>query len=278
MAKINIFFHKISKSLFYFKYKFKRMLRVFFKIDQKIYIGNKKILLPPGHLLSLYESFYPEYDRFLPKVISEIKNEESIIDIGANVGDTLFRLINKNAKPYYYCIEADNHFFEYLKKNKKFLDLNLQNKIVLIKELVGNQLIGNLSETTTGTKSLVQSNLGTKSKKLDDIILNHNIKNIRLIKVDVDGYDYNILFSAINEITKNKPDIFFEYMILDEAGQKGYLKLIEKLNEIGYSNWTLLDNYGSIIIENKSYLDIINRTKSALVKNSIFDIYCKFEK
>ena len=61
---IKVFFEKFSKSLFYFKYKFKRQLRIFFKIDQIIYIENKKIILPPGHLLPLYESLYPKYDKF----------------------------------------------------------------------------------------------------------------------------------------------------------------------------------------------------------------------
>jgi FkbM family methyltransferase len=267
---IKTFFRKFSKSLFYLKYNLKRQLRIFFKIDQIIYIGNKKIILPPEHLLSLYESVYPKYDRFLPTVIV-------IIDIGANIGDTLFRLLNVNSKPYYYCIEADNFFFEYLQKNKQSLDINIKNKIILIKTLVGDQLKGNLSETTTGTKSLIESDSGTKSKKLDDIILEHKIKNIKLIKVDVDGFDYNILFSAINEIKNSKPDIFFEYMPLDLLGKKNYLRLIEKLNKIGYSNWTMLDNYGSVIFENKSYIELINKTKSALIKKDVFDVYCRYE-
>ena len=275
---IKSFFRKFNKSLFYLKYNFKRQLRIFFKIDQIIYIDNKKIILPPGHLLSLYESVYPKYDRFLPTVIGKIKENEVIIDIGANIGDTLFRLLNINTRPYYYCIEADNFFFEYLQKNKKSLDVNIQNKIILIKTFVGDQLQGNLSETTTGTKSLIESDLGIKSKKLDDIIMEYKIKNIKLIKVDVDGYDYNILFSAINELKNNKPDIFFEYMPLDESGKKNYLRLIEKLSEIGYSNWTMLDNYGSIIFENKSYIDVIDKTKSTLIEKEVFDIYCKFEK
>ena len=275
---IKSFFRKFNKSLFYLNYNFKRQLRIFFKIDQIIYIDNKRIILPPGHLLSLYESVYPKYDKFLPTVIGKIQENEVIIDIGANIGDTLFRLLNINTRPYYYCIEADNFFFEYLQKNKKSLDASIQNKIILIKTLVGDQLKGNLSESTTGTKSLIVSDLGVKSKKLDDIIMEHKIKNIKLIKVDVDGFDYNILFSAINELKNNKPDIFFEYMPLDELGKKNYLRLLEKLNEIGYSNWTILDNYGSIIFENKGYIDVVEKTKSTLMEDFFFDIYCKFEK
>ena len=108
--------------------------------------------------------------------------------------------------------------------------------------------------------------------------MEYKIKNIKLIKVDVDGFDYNILFSAINELKNNKPDIFFEYMPLDDLGKKNYLRLIEKLNEIGYSNWTMLNNYGSIIFENKGYIDVLDKTKSTLIEKDAFDIYCKFEK
>jgi len=49
------------------------------------------------------------------------------------------------------------------------------------------------------------------------------------------------------------------------------------LNKIGYSNWTMLDNYGSVIFENKSYIELINKTKSALIKKDVFDIYCRYE-
>ncbi|MDC3387591.1 hypothetical protein OAV93_01715, partial [Candidatus Pelagibacter ubique] len=73
---IKTFFKKISKSLFYLKYNFKRQLKIFFRIDQIIYIDDKKIILPPGHLLSLYESVYPKYDKFLPTVIGKIKEND----------------------------------------------------------------------------------------------------------------------------------------------------------------------------------------------------------
>ena len=72
---VKSFFRKFNKFLFYLKYNFKRQLRIFFKIDQIIYIDDKKIILPPGHLLSLYESVYPKYDRFLPTVIGKIKEK-----------------------------------------------------------------------------------------------------------------------------------------------------------------------------------------------------------
>ena len=280
MQNQNLFFQKIKKILFYFKHNFNRKLRIFFNTDQKITIGDRKIILPPDHPLPMWNSLYKEYDKFLPKIIENIKHNESIIDIGANVGDTLFRLVNTNRKANYYSIEGDEYFFKYLKKNKELLEENIQHKVTLINELVVKNLVGNLTETfnpesksfNPGSRSLVESNEGTKTKTLDEIIVNYKIENIKLIKVDVDGYDYNVLFSAMNEIKKNKPDLFFEYMNLNKVD---YIELIEKLFKIGYSNWTVLNNYGYIIFENKYHNDVIKLINTEKKDNINIDIYCK---
>jgi len=267
-----MYINKIKKIFFYYQYNFLRKIRILFKIDQKILINGQELILPPGHLLTLYNYLYPKYDKFISELVVNINENESVIDIGANVGDTLVRLIGSNSKPNYYSIEADEYFFKYLKKNKEKIISNAQNRITLIKELVGLDLIGNLSSTTTGTKSLVEKSGGSKTKKLDEIIIEHNIKNIVLIKVDTDGYDYNVLLSGMNQIKKYKPILFFEYMSLNEFG---YINLIKKLYELGYKNWTALNNYGEIVFENKSYTDILRLIKSETKNKIILDIYCK---
>jgi len=274
MKVIDNLIKRFKKIFFYYKYNFFRKIRILLKIDQKILINGQELILPPNHLLSIYDYLYPKYDKFISKLVINMKENESVIDIGANIGDTLARLINSNSKPKYYSIEADEYFFEYLKKNKEKIVSSTQNRITLIKELVGMDLIGNLSDTTPGTKSLVESSDGFKTKKLDQIIIEHNIKNIALIKVDVDGYDYNVLLSGMNQIKKYKPILFFEYMSLNELG---YTDLINKLHEIGYKNWTALNNYGEIIFENKSYTDILRLIKSGETNKIYIDIFCKWE-
>ena len=56
---------KIKISIFYLNYKILRMLRIFFNIDQILNINDKKLILPPDHLLSLYNKIYPNYEKFL---------------------------------------------------------------------------------------------------------------------------------------------------------------------------------------------------------------------
>ena len=273
MIKKNLPFRKIKKILFYFKYRLLKGVRILFKIDQKLKIGSRIMFLPPGHPLSMWASLYKDYDNFLPKLVKRMNSNETIIDIGANVGDTLFRFIDANPKPNYFSIEADQYFFKYLKKNKELLEKEIQDKVTLINELVGKNLKGNLTQKfNLGTKFLVESPDGLETKSLDEIIIDRNIQNIKLIKVDVDGYDYNVLLSAMNEIKKNKPSLFFEYMSLNKIE---YIELIKKLYEIGYSEWTIINNYGSAIFEKKHYKDVLDYIN--LEKNSkiIIDIYCE---
>jgi FkbM family methyltransferase len=273
MIKKNLSLRKIKKILFYFKYKLINDISFFFKIDQKIKIGSRIIILPPGHPLSMWASLYKDYDNFLSKLVKGMNSNESIIDVGANVGDTLFRFINTNPKPNYFSIEADKYFFKYLKKNKELLEKEIQHKVTLINVLVGKNLKGNLAQKSNlGTKFLVESSDGLETKSLDEIIIDKNIQNIKLIKVDVDGYDYNVLLSAMNEINKNKPSLFFEYMSLNKIE---YIKLIKMLYKIGYSEWTIINNHGFTIFEKKYYKDVLEYIN--LEKNSKIpiDIYCE---
>ena len=273
MIKKILSFRKIKKIFFYFKYGLLKSIRIFFKIDQKIKIGSRIMVLPPEHPLSMWTSLYKDYDNFLPKLVKEMSSNESIIDIGANVGDTLFRFIDTNSKPNYFSIEADQYFFKYLKKNKGLLEKDIQDRVTLINELVGNNLKGHLTQKSNlGSKFLVESPDGLETKSLDKIIIDGNIQNIKLIKVDVDGYDYNVLLSAMNEIKKNKPSLFFEYMSLNKTE---YIELIKKLYEIGYSEWTIINNYGSAIFENKHYKDVLGYIDSKKNSEIIIDIYCK---
>jgi hypothetical protein len=54
-------------------------------------IGATTIELPFSHRLPLYQSWFPTYDRALPRLAERISArypESPIIDVGANVGDT----------------------------------------------------------------------------------------------------------------------------------------------------------------------------------------------
>jgi FkbM family methyltransferase len=262
--------YKIHRIYIYNSYSFSQYLRIFFSIDQKIKIGKFFLTLPPYHLFSLYKKRYKKYDKFLVHLAKSLKKNDSLIDIGANVGDTLFQIIDKNNNFNYYCIEGDKFFSSYLKKNIEKLDTLKQKKIKIFEEIVGKNLKGNLVGNG-GTKRYKYNSKGKKSKTLDEIVYQNRIKNIKLIKIDVDGYDYNIINSGLRIIKKNHPIIFFEMMLVGKFTIKDYINTINKLDKIGYKFWTLLDNYGNVVFRNKNTYFFLSYVKKFKL-GALYDI------
>ena len=269
-------YNKLKKILFYKIYNVLQFLRVLFNINQEIKINNRILILPPKHLFSFYKRKYKYYDEFIVKLSKRLSKSDTIIDIGANVGDTLFQILSKKSRFNYFCIEGDIFFFSYLKKNISNLPVFQQKKIIAIKEIVGKNLVGNLVGEG-GTKSFEFDNLGKKSKTLDEIVFFNKIQNIRIIKVDVDGYDYNVINSGLKIIQKFKPIIFFEIMIIDRFSVKNYKKTINTLNKIGYKSWTILDNYGNKIFDSDNVLFFLKYIEKFKI-GDLYDIACFYKR
>ncbi len=275
---MNIFKKNLKEIFYYYIYNFLRQFRILFKLDQSILVDKYKIVLPPEHLLSLYNNnniaTYRDYDNFLPNFIKYRKNL-TIIDIGANVGDTLVRMLSANKNHKYYCIEADNFFFKYLKKNTdEIINNDPEINISIIKELVGNEISGYFQIRRGTTGSIIdkpsQNNQKINSKKLDDIIYENKIENVSLIKVDTDGFDVSVLSSGYETIKNYKPFLFFEYMKKDDNHLNEYLKFINHLQKLNYKEFIILDSHGKTILKTRN-VDDVNFTLSS--SNNI-DIFC----
>jgi FkbM family methyltransferase len=168
------------------------------------------IQLGLSHNLPIYQSVNPFYDRFLPHFASYLSSGKVVIDVGANVGDTLFGMFSNNPNLEYVCIEADKEFFDDLKVNYQNLSKEIsKTKIHLINKFIGDALTDVYLDGDNGTKKAIIGG-DIKSESLDDVLDNLiNIEDIVLIKTDVDGFDYDVLRSAYSSI-KHKPYLFFE--------------------------------------------------------------------
>lgn len=166
-------------------------------------------------------------------IISNIINPKNIIfDIGANLGQTVdkFLLVNKNL--YFYVFEPYCKYFYYLKKKYK------QNKNVRI----FNYGIGSKNEIrnfyfTNNKKhqfafSFNKANYLDHKQRVKIIKLDSEFvkfKNVDVIKIDVEGLEYQVLLGAQKIIKKNKPFILLEVTSLSID------KCISLLRKIGYS-------------------------------------------
>jgi FkbM family methyltransferase len=237
--------------------KIKRDISILFNIPNHIKYKKFSIKLPADHMLKDFQKNHPKYDKFLPHLSKFIAKTETVIDVGANVGDTLAGMADQNSTLEYICIEPDNSFFSLLQENvirikSSVKDLNVQT----IKALVGKNISNVSLEGKNGSKHAVIKKKGIiKSQPLDKIISNK--KNIRLLKSDVDGFDYDVLDSSETIIKKNKPIIFFECYYDFEYQKLGYIKTLKQLKKLGYCYWVVFDNFGEIMLKTSDLSIII---------------------
>lgn len=246
---------------FYYFLKKKILLMNFFKnISVKYNFGNISILLPLNHRLPEFQIMNPKYDKFLPVICQQIKTDETIIDIGANVGDTLASIVEKNSKPTFLCIEANNEFFSYLEINIKRIKKKIKGiNIFASKDLVGKNISNVSLKRKEGTARAIIDKGNINPKTLDEILKDFNDhKNIKLIKIDTDGFDYDVLDSSMKTIEKYKPILFFECYYEFEFQKEGYINTIKNLISKGYKEWIIFNNYGEIITKTNSLEKIID--------------------
>ena len=260
-------------------FRLKENFHQIFLIPKYIKFTKIKIKITPDHLLPYFKKKYPLYNEFLPIMSKFLKKNSILIDVGANCGDTLFSIFEKNKNLFFYCFEADKEFFQYLEFNKKKIGKKHSvNKIKLYNQMIGCEIKkGNLTGGH-GTKKIskkLDKNLPViTSKTLDSFFLN-KMEKISLLKSDIDGFDYDILASSIKIIKKHSPIIFFECDIQNNHAYKKYIKIIHKLKKFKYNNFVLFNNYGKLVLTtNKASIVKKNIKKQLLSKknNFFFDI------
>ena len=236
----------------------KKILRIFIKISYQIlapfritkeyYIGEVKLKLPIDHYLPIYQNDHPLYDRFLQCLTKHFSDGEIIIDVGANVGDTVASLLSKETALNFICVEADKYFYSLLYENIKQIKKTYnKNNFYCQKAFVGSKITNVSMDGIRGTKKAIL-NGDIKSITLDKLVKDLNIKKdkIRLIKVDVDGYDYDVINSA-QMICENLPFLYFETHFENDDQLSGYKLLLKSLFSKGYKNYFIFDNYGGLV-------------------------------
>jgi len=172
------------------------------------------------------------------------KKTITIIDIGASIGDTIL-LLQSNCQDMineFYCIDGDEEFFKYLEnnlsqfKNGTFIKALLSDKVEKSKELV---------RIHSGTAS-AQGEVSTQSQTLDTVLQISNLKQLDMLKIDVDGYDGKILKGATQLLKKFNPSVIFEWhpILCRNTGNNGS-DHFEALINSGYNRFIWYTKFGT---------------------------------
>lgn len=259
-------------------------------MDDKMYcIDGINLSLGENHMLPNYQERFCMYDRIIPYLAS-ISNNGTIIDIGANVGDTVVSMI-KHTNSRFLCIEPNNDFYEILCKNIEMLPREYIKRIKLKKAFISQKMNENyIMDTQHGTakKVLVDYATKTESITLKNCIDDANItyQDIKLIKVDTDGFDYECIMSMEDILGNISPLLYWENAFEVDDSFDGYSKLNDYLKQNQYEYFFIFDNFGNYLSEgNNEFLqsinDYLNRMKKFNTGRTFFYvdvIACKSDK
>ncbi len=238
------------------------LLRFFKKLKTKkadtYTIGDYEIDIPENFALPEYQAQFKLYDKFLPVLAKNLPHEKRIIDVGANIGDTTISMLQFCTNDI-LCFEPSDLFSAYLNKNLQKLAPKDQERITVIKQLVGTGLLsGSLDHNSAGTASVKVSNL---TKDITHIPLDNLIDDttsVILLKVDTDGFDFDVIKSAEKILADSEPILFWENEILEDFQFSGFEELYDLLSSKGYKYVYIFDNYGNLMAEETNFETLKN--------------------
>lgn len=145
--------------------------------------------------------------KFDKKMINSLRKGDVFWDVGSNQGEIVKKAKNSLGKDI-HCIAFEPHpiLSENLKKlnfnNYQVVDVALSNKVGEAEFVFGSDILQTTGRIISDKKNIET----TKVKVIDlDYALNIlNLKNPNVIKIDVEGHEYEVLSSILSNITKLK--------------------------------------------------------------------------
>lgn len=243
--------------------------------DREYRFGDYSILLRGNHQLDVHQNAYPLFDRFLPEFCADFAG--LIIDIGANIGDTSIAIFARNSRSYIVGVEADETFYNECLSNIKAnkLDARFLGVNKFVSTMKGNFQVEKNATRSTGSISRKEKLDGPQNTvsfaELMQLIPPARTSPFNLLKIDTDGFDWDIL-NSLHEYAQAgsvMPQyIFFELQpYLNSDLKKGagrehmtdkYQAALQILLGDGYDTFCLFDNFGTHIRITKSITEIVD--------------------
>ncbi len=154
-------------------------------------------------------------DEFYNRDLYQMKNNETVIDIGANIGSFTLRAAKNPAVDLVYSFEPFPSNYNLMQKNIQLN--NLTKKIHLFKYGIGKKK--EKRKFYFDPRGNATHNLFIKSDKsieismlaLKDIFEDNALKRCSLLKIDCEGAEYEIFESATSSLLKKIKIICMEY-------------------------------------------------------------------
>lgn len=254
-----------------------------FKTDILYACQGLQIHLPQEHKLPAYQRRHQKYNKFLPHLVKLISGDATIIDVGANCGYVLAAMAQQNPYARYICIEPDSLFNSYLRSNLDIIrSVHSDIRVAILDDLVGKNIKKVALKNSGGTSVAIPDAGKMMTRTLDEIMQGFPGADVRLLKCDVDGFDYDVLDSAMQLIDDQHPPIYFECQHDHDYQKRGFETTMRWLADQGYVRWAAFDNFGELMIMTEdtepvcSLMDYVMKQNEGRTTRTIYylDIFC----
>jgi FkbM family methyltransferase len=214
-------------------------------------LGGSEILLPLAHDLPLIRSVFPQYSTNIARLcsyVSEKYPDLHLVDIGANIGDTV-AIIREFSQCPILCVEGDEYYYKILLENIQRAKFVCVETVRAFVATYTGEIQGQLV-SVAGTAYFVEgSAVPVKTVKLSHLLEDFPaFQSAKILKIDTDGFDCSILRSELEWLGERRPAIFFEYDPFFFRNQPyDGARIFEDLSTVGYTFAIFYDNYGDYL-------------------------------
>lgn len=220
---------------------------------KKVKVGNYFVDMPGNNPQISNYKYEPDVNSQLGRLCVCIAKKYpglTVIDIGANVGDTI-AIIKSAIDVPVIGIEGDTVSYKFLENNTKQFQ-----EITLIKEFLGEKraTLPVALEKKGWNTTLVpteKSDSIITLKTLDEVLEEKKVSTriLKLLKIDTEGFDTIILRGASGLMDKQKPVLYFEYNKTNmDAIKEDGLSTLLSLEKYGYDTVLFFDHKGRHIL------------------------------
>jgi FkbM family methyltransferase len=208
--------------------------------------GNYILECPGSHILLQTGDTQPLRDQavaFAAQYLGEKYPDSTMIDIGANIGDTA-ALMASSCRNRLLLVEPSDYYFGLLQRNSTCWP----NPTVLKKVLVGAESAAQLGVFHWGgTAEFVQGEIAD-AKVPTERLCNLTSEHVCFVKTDTDGYDFQLLLDGLPWLKQQRPGVLLEVAIRSISDSAVADELFTQLHEIGYAHFVVWDDAGWPII------------------------------
>jgi FkbM family methyltransferase len=240
------------------------------ELESRYKIGKYQIKLTEDHSLIENEKHHLLYNQLPQYLVEFLQPKTVVIEVGANVGDNLARMVSANNKVKYISIEAVEEYYKLLVENTRHIKNCDEVVINPVHACIASKLEISGFKISEGTaQAFFDRNSTTKIKSdtLDHIVPSIDFPNIGLLLTDTDGFDYDIIFSASEIIKVSHPIIFFEYTCTNIEMLADYGLLLEFLIKNHYRKFAVFDNFGNLMVSDATKDQIRNLAEYVYLQN-----------